>query len=514
MLKPYRPERSLWRTRISWTAFYTGLIFVCVIYGFLAAVAPPSFMVMMAAPIFILALIVIWAMPDRQTAPTRALEWLFYAYWIGTILWPNYLAIALPGLPWISMRRLLGFPLAIILLICLSTNRAFRDAIRNVYSYNPWIPRLVFGFVLVQIISIPFSKSIVSSLYLFVDDQVALTTTFVVGSYVFLKEGRIDRWAKITCVMAIITATIGLIEFPRQQILWADHIPALFKINDESVLRVLSGQFRVGEYRATSTFALSLMFAEFLALSIPFLMHYIANASNLRVRLLWIAGYVVVFAGITVSGSRLGMVGFFVANGLYIFAWATKKRMTARQDLWASSVFFAYPAAAMAFVGLIFASHRVHRMILGGGEHQTSDDARRVQWEMGIPRILELPFFGHGPGNSGAVLGYLTPGGVNTVDSYFLTILLDYGIIGFFCFYGVFIIALVKSLIVGMKTDAPEGGILISFGCAFGAFMFIKFVLSQPDNHAAVFMMLGAVVAALYRASSFEGVGRPRSSMR
>ena len=57
-------------------------------------------------PLAALGLLVIWTLPEVRWAPTRTLRWAFYASFIGLICWPNYLAISLPGLPWITVIRL------------------------------------------------------------------------------------------------------------------------------------------------------------------------------------------------------------------------------------------------------------------------------------------------------------------------------------------------------------------------------------------------------------------------
>ena len=55
------------------------------------------------APPAVVAFLVIWALPDLNWAPTRSLEWLFLPVLIALIGWPDYLAIELPGLPWITL---------------------------------------------------------------------------------------------------------------------------------------------------------------------------------------------------------------------------------------------------------------------------------------------------------------------------------------------------------------------------------------------------------------------------
>src|SRR3546814_9768945 len=71
-------------------------------------------------------LLVIWALPETDWAPTKTLAWLLIAFLIALPLWPNYLAIALPGMPWITLLRIIGAPMILLLLIALSVSAEFR----------------------------------------------------------------------------------------------------------------------------------------------------------------------------------------------------------------------------------------------------------------------------------------------------------------------------------------------------------------------------------------------------
>src|SRR3546814_8369629 len=79
-------------------------------------------------PVIALGLLVIWALPETHWAPTKTLAWLLIAFLIALPLWPNYLAIALPGMPWITLLRIIGAPMILLLLIALSVSAEFRSA--------------------------------------------------------------------------------------------------------------------------------------------------------------------------------------------------------------------------------------------------------------------------------------------------------------------------------------------------------------------------------------------------
>ena len=103
-----------------------AVVFFCFIYGAAFGLFAPFLLSMFAIPIVVFGLIVVWALPNTLTAPVGTLECLFYAFFVSLVAWPDYLAIAIPGLPWITLLRLTCFPLVVVLLVCVSVSEDFR----------------------------------------------------------------------------------------------------------------------------------------------------------------------------------------------------------------------------------------------------------------------------------------------------------------------------------------------------------------------------------------------------
>ena len=84
-----------------------------------------------------------------------------------------------------------------------------------------------------------------------------------------------------------------------------------------------------------------------------------------------------------------------------------------------------------------------------------------------------------------------------TIDSYFLSVLIEYGLLGFIAYYGIFAIAIYEGSrrYLTDTTDNEDQSFLLPITASFIAFMIAKFVFSQQDNHPVVFMMLGALLA-------------------
>jgi O-antigen ligase len=147
--------------------------------------------------------------------------------------------------------------------------------------------------------------------------------------------------------------------------------------------------------------------------------------------------------------------------------------------------------------------------ILGSGTSQMSNDGREIQFDMAPNVILHRPIFGYGGAQGAEALGYRSPGGQLTIDSYILSIVLDYGIIGFICYYGAIATAAYLTLKWAISSSQPspndrnaqEQDYLFPLGVMLVQFYVIKTVLSQEENHSILFLIFGAIFALRKRIS-------------
>src|SRR3546814_3454577 len=83
-------------------------------------------------------------------------------------------------------------------------------------------------------------------------------------------------------------------------------------------------------------------------------------------------------------------------------------------------------------------------MVWGGGAASYSTQARIEQYQKGLGLVMENPL-GYGIGRGSVTLGFTNPEGVETIDTYYLLILLEYGVLGFLIFYGLFLTGIWKA---------------------------------------------------------------------
>src|SRR6185312_4560287 len=70
---------SLNRNRLRNFVGISVLMLFCLIYGFFFSAFVPTYFAFFMLPLAALGLLVIWALPELNWAPSRALVWMFYA---------------------------------------------------------------------------------------------------------------------------------------------------------------------------------------------------------------------------------------------------------------------------------------------------------------------------------------------------------------------------------------------------------------------------------------------------
>ncbi len=150
---------------------------------------------------------------------------------------------------------------------------------------------------------------------------------------------------------------------------------------------------------------------------------------------------------------------------------------------------------ALGFVATLVIGH-LRRAVWGGGETESSTISRTVQYHMGIPLVLKRPI-GYGIGQAGNVLQYHEPNGLLTIDTYYLQIALEYGVLGFIAFYGLILSGFIGAGRCAFRDPGKdrECSFLAAIGASLLAFLVIKSVFAEANNHPLVYMMLGMVCA-------------------
>lgn len=498
---PYARTPTL-ATALLWTAAIPAGLLLCIVYGFFFGVTAPYMIVPCLVPIALMAGLIIWGLPDARSAPTLQIEFLTAAYFVCKIVWPNYLAISLPGLPWISILRIIGLPLAIFLLISISTSKPFRRYAYESVSSIKLLLIFLIGFSIVQVLTIPVSDTPLASAQIVFDQFVNFTMIFVLGSIICRKEGMAERYMALLCSLSVFCVVLTAIEFKRQHILWADHIPDILHPRAPSVENTLRPSFRmyINVYRAKGTFATGLALAEFISLTTPFFIYFALSNRRMVLRIFCIAMVPMTFLAVRMTDARLGVVGVFGTVLVYGLIWSIARWRARPRDLFAAAIVYAYPAVFIAAVGAILTSTRLSTMVFGGGAQASSTEARATQLGMAAEAFFRRPW-GYGAGQAGPKMGFAKDAFV-TIDNFFISVQLDYGLLGIVFWYGMFLCGIIVAIFHCLSdryAGKPEARLLVPLAASLLVFLIIKWVHGQDENHSIYFLMLGMISALVYR---------------
>lgn len=499
-IAPYTPVRLI-SAYAKWPLIAILFAFA-LLYGAAFSFLAPYLVTPLLIPLLILAAFVLWALPEVRNPPTKLMTILFFAFFVAMIMWPGYLAIALPGIPRVSPLRITAVPLTLVFGACLSTSKAFRSQLKEILAASPLVFQSVLFFTALQFISIAYSINTTSSVILFFTQIVNGTSLIFIAAWVFSRKGQAEKFAGILCGMGLAMSLLAGAEVRAGHVLWAGHIPSFLQIDDPVVQQILAGTSRSG-YRAQGTFVTSLSMSEFLALTMPFLLHFAYEKYRSIIRIGAGVTIPLVLLGTLATQARTGLLGIVLAFFLYplvigILRWRQNKR-----SFLLSIILYLSPLliAIAAAVGYSVPGIRIR--LLGGGAAQLSNQGRTEQWNMGIPKILSHPW-GYGIGQGAAALGFTNREGFLTIDSYPLRLTLEYGVIGIVIYYLQHLAALyyaAKAAFVANEDDR-EGRVAIPLGIALLSFAAMQINFAQADAEPIMSAMLGMAIAFGYRYGS------------
>ena len=254
-------------------------IFLGFLVGFSAVILPPTGTFGIVAAV---GLVLLWVTPDLPQPPARSLPIVFAVVVFCMLCIPNYYAIDIPGLPWITFRRLSLIAVILPLAIAAGGSSRFRADIRKKLASERLISICVIGFLVWSALSILASINHSQSLTTVVDDALTYYVPFFVCLYLFTSTAKVERFIKIICWYSLFVAVLGIVEFRLQRRFYFDIMPrwyleSLMEANPAVAAMVTANPFRNGQYRASSIFTVPLSFGEFEMMIAPlgwyFLVH-------------------------------------------------------------------------------------------------------------------------------------------------------------------------------------------------------------------------------------------------
>lgn len=472
------------------------------VLGFWFSLLPIDMKPLVTSPLFVMAAFIVWLLPETGRPPTTMMTKMFFAYFIALILWPYYLAIQIPGAPLIEIRRAFLFLSVFFFLVSLSVSHRFIGEMKQILAASPLFMKFFYGFILAQTFSLLGTQDPTGGTLSFVKNQLAWTGVFFIAVYVLSKPGQILRFSNLIRIVATILAIMALFEYRNQGILWAKHIPSFLAVSDPAMERLLSPVFRDGDYRVTGTFSVSLCFAEFLSLTIPFFLQYLVNGRNKLHKIVVVVCDLLVINAILLTQARVGLVGIMVTHGIYGFIWSIRFWRTHKDSLFGPMLALSYPAALTVFALAMIFIGRLRQTWMGDSSTAASTLGRLDQAKKFPSVFIHRPLFGYGPNQAGRALDFRNQAGEMSIDSSLLSIPLSYGAFGMICYYAMFITLLIGGMRLAFEATEEEASYAMPFAVTIAAWLTSRIVLAQEDNASFMYMMLAAIVALAFQRKS------------
>jgi hypothetical protein len=498
--------RATWPRTIR-VGFYVLLALLAAVYGLTFGLDDGDNLLQFFTPLVVLLVIAFWVMPDVRYPPVKLLHYFVVGMLIFYLCWPDYIALALANLPWITPMRATGIPMGVILLLCAFGSRPFRRQMGDIMRGDKFVVWAFTIFVVYAGVTIAYSKDMPFSTAKYVVLLYAGAVPFFTAMYVFNTPGRVRVLGYYLWIIALFNIVIGLYESQYRHLPWQGDIPPIFKIEDPKIQALLAGSQRAasGKYRVQSKFSTPIGLGEYLGFALPFMLHMIFSEKSKLVKIALLISIGLALDVVLETDSRLAFICFVSSIMLYIFYQTLLLWRAQPHNIFAPAIMMAYPVFMAMFIALALFWKKLSVLVFGGGEAQASTEGRQLQVAKAMPKIFGEPW-GHGIGMGAKTAGMSIPGSTDlTIDSYFLSVAVEYGLISFFLFYGMFVWAIGRSTMVALKSRDKELLYLGAVAVALANFFISKSVYSQQENHPLAFLMLGIFVAFMRRYKAETG---------
>ena len=465
------------------------------IVGLAAVFLPPlgAFGIVAIAGVLLL-----WVMPDLPLVWPSLIRKTFLVMLIADLCVPNYYAVQLGDLPWISARRLATFALIAPFLIAIAASSDVRRKIAERVSASSLIVICVVGYLFMAVLSLLTSPTPAESMTALVEALLSWYVPFFAMIYIIRDHDDAVLILKIICYCAVFITVMGLLEFFEHRNVFVDIFPhgMLMQLidNNPTLSALLPGDvkhFRNGLYRAELAFVTPLSFGEFEIIVIPIGLFFALYRESLLERGLGWATVLGGLVGIFASGSRGGYIGVLLSVAVFVVIFSIRKGVDNKASLAPAIVGLTGAVSFTFLMGLITFWRRAHNIVLGGGDAAASNQGRYEQWVAGIPLIWSNPITGHGFADGGYVIH-------SSIDSYVLSLLLETGIPGLVFFVGLTLLPIWYGLRNFIADLSESGAVAGALACSFIAFATNRLVLSQRENHMLIFSLLAIVVVMNY----------------
>jgi hypothetical protein len=495
-------------------AFVALALFLTVYTGFLVAIGGTLAFRFVGFPILVMAGLSLWLLPDIDKADNPPFYKLLTTYMFLMVAWPSYVAIAIPGLPWVTPPRLVLGVLLVTMLTHFPQIAEARRKVVDLLGHDPLAFRLYGLFLLMQVVVLPLAPSPVDVFSYELMQGVLDSSAMVAAAWCFADVKKIPRVLRLVVLAGILSMLITLLENYLQRPPWFGYIPSFMKVDPTLLETYLSPQARVGDgrYRIRSTFGIVLYYSQYLGLILPPLLFEMWKAKGWK-RALSVLLVPLILQTVWFINARTASIALLTS--LFAFGGMVLVRQLffrPRGDALKSGIMVSLVLLAIVgLAGAVASSHRLKMYTIGGSQHAGSNAVRDQQWE-GAWRAVGRNPIGVGLGTALPDVGAVSSNGIAIVDSYYINLLVGVGPLGFIGFMGCLarIAYLGVMVFLRAKDDLEEWGGVLAISLV--NYIISAYVISYADNNYLTFT-LAVGILALHRHQkarlAAEGSGRP-----
>src|SRR5258708_5328584 len=382
---------SIVPTRFAVVFCIVGLLLGTLI-GAMVAILPPP---LLAIPGVVIALVVVLiplTFPEMRRVPVQATRNMFFAFVVAEMTLPIYVGVSGPGLPLISVVRMVFAGMAVPFVICIAGSAEVRQKIKAAVATEKAICYAVIALFIAFALSVPLSLTPLSSARSLVNLLISWLLPFFAAIFVLDDERRQTIFTRIIIICTMFTVALACVEFLKEERLFLRLVPASVLERDPIFAASLALSLsRTGAYRASAHLTHPILFAEFCALVMPIDLYMTMHAGNARDRVLGAFGIPTAILGVFLANSRGGGVALIAGVSVFAILFSLKAVYLKRGGMVGPVLVVLVPIALSIVPAAMLASHKVTTKILGGAETQSSTDDRILQWNMGWPSILRRP---------------------------------------------------------------------------------------------------------------------------
>lgn len=454
-------------------------------------------------PIIFLLGFVVWMLPDADRgrsglAVPAGFKTILLMFLAGVVVWPSYIAIVLPGLPWLTPPRLILAVMIAMIVVHYPQHTNSRSTLIEVLGYDRIAIMLIGMYELLNILVLPLAPKFDETITYFILQQVMSFSTVIMAAILLNEPKNISTIYQVVMISFIFTMLVAVLENYMQMPPWTNYIPSFMQVDENFLSLFLSPQARVGDnrYRIRSTFPIVLYYSQYLCVVMPLLLHSVFTARGKNV-LPALALVPLMLHTVWFSNSRTAMLSLLIPLfGLAALQLVKIFRNKTKRDSLKAGVIVALLLVMVGGLGGVLAtSHRAQMYTFGGSQHNASDETRDQQWDNAWRQLAKNPI-GIGAGNSVNAVGVVKPGRDNLiVDSLYINVLVDVGFLGFFSFFGYFVWVSYIGILVYLRSQnriEEQAG-----AAALGLISFVvsAYVISNTDVYYLSFLFAGMIMA-------------------